>query len=74
MCCGVPVLNAIELGVPAAVVREAQAFEFDGVLMIGGCRKAFSRRDALKRHLQREKGRCFGDALSLHQRGNREGC
>ena len=74
VCCGVPVLNAIELGVPAAVVREAQAFEFDGVLMIGGCRKAFSRRDALKRHLQREKGRCFGDALSLHQRGNREGC
>ena len=74
VCCGVPVLNAIELGVPAAVVREAQVFEFDGVLMVGGCRKAFSRRDALKRHLQREKGRCFGDALSLHQRGNRESC
>ncbi|KAM5543610.1 hypothetical protein V8D89_002861 [Ganoderma adspersum] len=72
VCCGVPVLNAIELGVPAATVREAQVFEFDRVLMIGGCRKAFSRRDALKRHLQREKGKCFGNALSLHQPGNRE--
>ena len=74
VCCGVPVMNAMELGVSAVVVQEAQVFDFDGVLMIGGCRKAFSRRDALKRHLQRGKGRCFGDALSLHQRGNREGC
>ena len=72
VCCGVPVLNAIELGVPAAIVREAEVFEFDGMLMIGGCRKAFSRRDALSRHLQREKGECFGDAQSLYQRGNRE--
>ncbi|KAI1791398.1 hypothetical protein LXA43DRAFT_1061398 [Ganoderma leucocontextum] len=72
VCCGVPVLNAIELGVPAATVREAQVFDFDGIMMIRGCRKAFSRRDALIRHLQREKGKCFGDALSLHQRGNRE--
>ena len=74
VCCGVPVLNAFELGVPSGTVREAQVFEFDGMLMIGGCRKAFSRRDALKRHLQREKGKCFGDVLSLHQRGNRESC
>ena len=74
VCCGVPVMNALELGVPAGTVREAQVFEFDGMLMVGGCRKAFSRRDALKRHLQREKGRCFGDVLSLHQRGNRESC
>ena len=74
VCCGVPVMNAIELGVPATTVREAEVFEFDGVLMIGGCRKTFSRRDALSRHLQREKGRCFGDAQSLHQRGNRESC
>ncbi|KAI1787949.1 hypothetical protein LXA43DRAFT_671814 [Ganoderma leucocontextum] len=74
VCCGVPVLNAVELGVPTTTVREAQTFDFDGVLMVGGCRKAFSRRDALIRHLQREKGKCFGDALSLHQRGNRESC
>ena len=67
-------MNAIELGVPATTVREAEVFEFDGVLMIGGCRKTFSRRDALSRHLQREKGRCFGDAQSLHQRGNRQNC
>ncbi|KAM5543627.1 hypothetical protein V8D89_002878 [Ganoderma adspersum] len=74
VCCGVPVVNAMERGVPAGTVQEAQVFEFDGMLMLGGCRKAFSRRDALKRHLRREKGKCFGDALSLHQRGNREGC
>lgn len=67
-------MNAIELGVPATAVQEAQIFEFDGMLMIGGCRRAFSRRDALMRHLQREKGKCFGDAQSLHQRGNRESC
>ncbi|KAM5541670.1 hypothetical protein V8D89_004651, partial [Ganoderma adspersum] len=74
VCCGVPVMNAAELGVPAMAMREAQVFDFDGVLMIGGCKKAFSRRDALRRHLLREKGKCFGDALSLHQRGNRESC
>ncbi|PIL23051.1 hypothetical protein GSI_14358 [Ganoderma sinense ZZ0214-1] len=74
VCCGVPVLSAIELGVPDRILREAQVFEFDGVLMVGGCRKAFSRRDALHRHLQRERGKCFGDALSLYQRGNRESC
>ncbi|PIL23049.1 hypothetical protein GSI_14356 [Ganoderma sinense ZZ0214-1] len=74
VCCGVPVLSAIELGVPDRILREGQVFVFDGVLMVGGCRKAFSRRDALHRHLQRERGKCFGDALSLHQRGNRESC
>ena len=72
VCCGVPVLSALELGVPAATLREARVFEFDGTLMLGGCRKEFSRRDALMRHLQREKGKCFGDAQSLYQRGNRE--
>ncbi|KAM5543577.1 hypothetical protein V8D89_002828 [Ganoderma adspersum] len=65
VCCGVPVMSATELGVPTAALREAQVFDFD-------TGKAFSRRDALRRHLQREKGKCFGDALSLHQRGNRE--
>ena len=48
---------------------EAQAFDFDG-MMIGGCRKAFSKRDALRHHLRREKGKCFGDADAEYQVGN----
>ena len=54
---------------------EAQVFDFDG-MMIGGCRNTFSKRDALRHHLQREKGMCFGNALSLqlHRRRDRESC
>lgn len=47
VCCGVPVVNATELGVPTTALWEAQVFDFDGVLMIGGCGRAFSNRDAL---------------------------
>ncbi|KAI0717029.1 hypothetical protein C8Q76DRAFT_590800, partial [Earliella scabrosa] len=61
VCCGVPVVEAHKRGVPEEVVREEPAFEFAGRLMVGGCRKTFSRRDALTRHLRREQGRCYGD-------------
>ncbi|PIL23302.1 hypothetical protein GSI_14612 [Ganoderma sinense ZZ0214-1] len=57
VCCGVPAINARELGVPAEVVRTAPIFDFEGVPMIGGCRKTFSRRDALARHLRMGKSR-----------------
>ena len=71
VCCGVPAENAIDLGVPSEVVRDAPLFDFGGVTMIGGCRKVFSRRDALMRHLRKRKGACYGDAGALYQPGNR---
>ncbi|KAI1783240.1 hypothetical protein LXA43DRAFT_1187093 [Ganoderma leucocontextum] len=73
VCCGVPAVAARELGVPAEVVRGAPIFDFEGVPMVGGCRKTFSRRDALARHLRmaKGKGQCYGDPLSMYQPGNR---
>ncbi|KAI0754204.1 hypothetical protein C8Q80DRAFT_1071602, partial [Daedaleopsis nitida] len=60
VCCGVPYSHARALGVPEEVVRE-EAFEFMGMYMVGGCRKTFSRRDALSRHLRRAAGECYGN-------------
>ena len=40
--CRVPALNTIKFGIPATTVREAQVFELDGMLTIGGWRKALS--------------------------------
>ena len=73
ICCGVPAVNARELGVPVEVVRTAPILDFEGVPMVGGCRKTFSRRDALARHLRMAKvrGQCYGDPQSMHQPGNR---
>ncbi|TBU47079.1 hypothetical protein BD309DRAFT_914550 [Dichomitus squalens] len=73
VCCGVYALDALDQGVPLEVVRQGQIMDFDGVSMIGGCRKTFSRRDALLRHLRAQKGKCFGDAWSMYQPGNRLG-
>ncbi|TBU39508.1 hypothetical protein BD309DRAFT_928869 [Dichomitus squalens] len=73
VCCGVYALDALGQGVPVEVVRQAQIVDFDGVPMIGGCRKTFSRKDALIRHLKAQKGKCFGDAWSMYQPGNRLG-
>ncbi|PIL23212.1 hypothetical protein GSI_14521 [Ganoderma sinense ZZ0214-1] len=72
VCCGVPASNAVELGMPPEAVRDAPLFDFDGVTMIGGCRKVFSRRDALIRHLRKREGVCYGDAGALYQPGNRD--
>ncbi len=73
VCCGVPVFDAHAQGVPKDVVNESEAFEYQGLFMVGGCKKTFSRRDALSRHLRREEGRCFGDAFAVYQPGNRVG-
>ncbi|EJF56884.1 hypothetical protein DICSQDRAFT_174471 [Dichomitus squalens LYAD-421 SS1] len=71
VCCGVYALDALDQGVPVEVVRQGQIMDFDGVPMIGGCMKTFSRKDALIRHLKAQKGKCFGDAWSMYQPGNR---
>ena len=40
---------------------EAGAYMFDGRLMVGGCMRKFTRRDALKRHIDNPKIPCIGD-------------
>ncbi|KAH9893422.1 hypothetical protein C8Q73DRAFT_761353 [Cubamyces lactineus] len=73
VCCGVPLIDAQEEhGVPEAVAAK-EPFEYEGMFMVGGCRKVFSRRDALKRHLRANQGVCFGDAMASYQPGNRIG-
>ncbi|TBU37978.1 hypothetical protein BD309DRAFT_1004615 [Dichomitus squalens] len=71
VCCGVYALDALDQGVSVEVVRQGHIMDFDGVPMIGGCMKTFSRKDALIRHLKAQKGKCFGDAWSMYQPGNR---
>ncbi|KAI0717119.1 hypothetical protein C8Q76DRAFT_726672 [Earliella scabrosa] len=71
VCCGVPVVDAPEFGIPAEVIKEWPVFEFEGMFMLGGCKRTFSRRDAYKRHLKREVGNCFGDPQAAYQPGNR---
>ncbi|CDO77004.1 hypothetical protein BN946_scf184298.g31 [Trametes cinnabarina] len=72
ICCGVPLQDAQALGVPQGVSLE-EAFVYGGQAMVGGCRKVFSRRDALKRHLGKRKGICYGDALAPYLQGNNVG-
>ncbi|KAI0687560.1 hypothetical protein C8Q76DRAFT_661283 [Earliella scabrosa] len=75
-CCGVPLSQARQYGVPDDVI----AASFAGASSthypsqdprIGGCNQGFSRKDALQRHLREKKGRCFGDALAPWHPGNR---
>ncbi|KAM5543524.1 hypothetical protein V8D89_002775 [Ganoderma adspersum] len=70
VCCGFPTIDALECGVPGASMLEENMYEHNGMFMIGGCRKTFSRKDAYVRHLRREKGKCFGDADASYQVGN----
>lgn len=72
VCCGVPLIDAGEHGVPVETQREAP-FEYAGMFMVGGCRKTFSRKDALARHLRTFEGVCFGDVSALYMPGNRGG-
>ncbi|KAG8214620.1 hypothetical protein J3R82DRAFT_9696 [Butyriboletus roseoflavus] len=41
--------------------QDAKPYAWEGEMMIGGCCKAFSRRDALKRHLDNDHINCIGD-------------
>ncbi|KAI0760677.1 hypothetical protein C8Q74DRAFT_1441247 [Fomes fomentarius] len=72
VCCGVPVFDAHAQGVPESVIHE-EPFEHEGLPMVGGCKRTFSRRDALSRHLGSRKGLCFGDASAIYQAGNSVG-
>jgi hypothetical protein len=65
-CCGVGMERAhlygrgIEEGMTEEEQIKAGAYMFRGRLMIGGCLKAFARRDALKRHVDNPNVRCVG--------------
>ena len=65
-CCGVGMERAflygrgIEEGMTKDEQTKAGAYFFRGQLMIGGCRRVFSRRDALKRHVDNPNVRCVG--------------
>ncbi|KAJ7095741.1 hypothetical protein B0H15DRAFT_826878 [Mycena belliarum] len=55
-CKGVPVSEAADYGLGA----DAPRHEFLGQLRVGGCMQTFSRRDALKRHLDNTNVSCVG--------------
>ena len=57
VCCGVPIEDAKNYNIPAS----AEPYIWGGETMIGGCRKEFSRRDALKRHLDNDHISCIGN-------------
>ncbi|KAI6039339.1 hypothetical protein EDC04DRAFT_2895420 [Pisolithus marmoratus] len=57
VCCGVPLKDAEWYTLPEG----AEAYNWQGKMMIGGCGREFSRRDALKRHLDNDHITCIGD-------------
>jgi len=65
-CCGVTMDRAhlygkgIKEGMTDEERIKAGAYVFNGRLMIGGCRKTFARRDALKRHVDNPNIPCVG--------------
>ncbi|RDX51654.1 hypothetical protein OH76DRAFT_1346502, partial [Lentinus brumalis] len=70
-CCGVPLSDVAKHGVPKRVLRQQPMVIHEGIAMVGGCTKTFSRKDALQRHLRVRKGVCFGDACAGWHPGNR---
>ncbi|KAI0372185.1 hypothetical protein BV20DRAFT_964288 [Pilatotrama ljubarskyi] len=57
VCCGLPLEEAVRRGCS----RNDNPWEFNGVLMVGGCHEDFSRMDALKRHWRNSNNSCIGD-------------
>ncbi|KAI0763933.1 hypothetical protein BD413DRAFT_719149 [Trametes elegans] len=72
VCCGaLPENLRAREGVPREVLSRPP-IEFEpGLLLVGGCKKTFSRRDSLQRHLRKNEGRCFSDDRAPYQPGNR---
>ncbi|KAF8842190.1 hypothetical protein BDN67DRAFT_1001828 [Paxillus ammoniavirescens] len=57
VCCGVPLKDAENYVLP----EDAKSLVWEGKTMVGGCGKEFSRRDALKRHLNNDHITCIGN-------------
>ncbi|KAH0832076.1 hypothetical protein J3R83DRAFT_12984 [Lanmaoa asiatica] len=57
VCCGVPAKDAKKYD----LLADAKPYVWGGEMMIGGCCKEFSRRDALKRHLDNDHISCIGN-------------
>ncbi|KIM56114.1 hypothetical protein SCLCIDRAFT_1220609 [Scleroderma citrinum Foug A] len=57
VCCGVPLKDVGRYNLP----ENAAPCNWQGKLMFGGCRKEFSRRNALKCHLDNEHMTCVSD-------------
>ena len=71
VCCGVPVERAAEYGIEDV----SGAYEWRGYRMVGGCQDGFSRRDSLKRHLERASNNCVGHMdMAEYLMQLREGC
>ncbi|KAI0357567.1 hypothetical protein OH77DRAFT_112757 [Trametes cingulata] len=62
-CTGVPSHIAARYGITD--VSTSHVTLVDGVEMVGGCGKRFSRPDSLKRHLRNANNACVGEAISL---------
>ena len=66
-CCGIATEEAHLYGIEIAQgatreeLIEGGAYVFEGRLMVGGCMTTFSRRDALKRHVDNPNFPCVGD-------------
>ncbi|THH30722.1 hypothetical protein EUX98_g3457 [Antrodiella citrinella] len=65
ICCGIPITDA-----SLDVIASSEPTNFDGQTMVGGCWKVFSRRDALKRHLDNRNIPCKGDLNGSWMPGN----
>lgn len=59
VCTGVPVDRAGDFGIKDTSAMEVYSFKDE--VWIGGCFKGFSRRDALKRHVERNSRACIGE-------------
>jgi hypothetical protein len=60
-CCGIPVEQIFLPEYAERISLSVPVETYNGKLMIGGCGRYFSRRDALKRHLMRTSKHCVGD-------------